>query len=136
MSQWDPYNVFLMHTKLTDDGLKTNLVTDPGFEEQSGPAPSPPWQFDGRGGIDKTNLGHSGTSNAYLRDSIGQHALQQNVAVRPYHRYRLSAWIRTAENNRETMLGVRTLRGTVLAEKAAWSAPGVHESQCRGGERA
>ncbi|GAA1603190.1 hypothetical protein GCM10009789_66500 [Kribbella sancticallisti] len=123
MSQWDPYNVFLMHTKLTDDGVPTNLVTDPGFEEQTGTAPSPPWQLNGRGGIDKTNLGHSGANNAYLRDSIGQHQVQQNVAVRPYHRYRLSAWIRTAENNRETMIGVRTLRGKVLAEKTGGAHP-------------
>ena len=123
MSQWDPYNVFLMHTKLSDDGLKTNLVTDPGFEGQAGPAPSPPWQLNGRGGIDKTNLGHSGANNAFLRDSVGQHQLQQNVAVRPYHRYRLSAWVRTAENNTETMLGVRTLRGKVLAEKTGGAHP-------------
>jgi hypothetical protein len=124
MSQWDPYNVFLMHTKLTADGLKTNLVTDPGFEGQSGPTPSAPWQLSGRGGIDKTNLGHSGQNNAYLRDSIGLHLIQQNVAVRPYHRYRLSAWIRTAANNSETMLGVRTLRGQAVAERQSGAHPG------------
>ena len=123
MSQWDPYNVFLMHTKLTDDGLKTNLVTDPGFEEQTGASPSPPWQLNGRGGIDMTNLGHTGANNAFLRDSIGLHALQQNVAVRPHHRYRLSAWIRTADNNTETMLGVRTLRGKTIAERPGGPHP-------------
>ena len=117
MSQWDPYNVFLMHTKLTDDGSATNLVTDPGFEAQTGATPTAPWQLSGRGGIDRTNLGHSGQNNAYLRDSIGAHQLQQNVAVRPHHRYRLSAWIRTADNNSETMLGVRTLRGQQIAER-------------------
>ena len=89
----------------------TNLVTDPGFEAQTGATPTAPWQLSGRGGIDRTNLGHSGQNNAYVRDSIGAHQLQQNVAVRPHHRYRLSAWIRTADNNSETMLGVRTLRG-------------------------
>jgi hypothetical protein len=124
MSQWDPYNVFLMHTKLSDDGPTTNLVTDPGFEDQPGSAPSAPWQLNGRGGVDKTNLGHSGKNNAFLRDSIGLHQLQQNVAVRPYHRYRLSAWVRTADNNTETMLGVRSLRGKTLAERKSGAFPG------------
>ncbi|WP_433164550.1 DUF4185 domain-containing protein [Kribbella sp. CA-247076] len=117
MSQWDPYNVYLMHTKLTDDGQVTNLVTDPGFEEQTGSTPAPPWQLNGRGGIDAANLGHSGARNAFVRDSIGTHQVQQSVAVRPHHRYRLSAWMRTAENNRETMIGVRTLRGKEIAQK-------------------
>ncbi|MGW1340946.1 DUF4185 domain-containing protein [Kribbella sp. NPDC002412] len=123
MSQWDPYNVFLMRTKLTDDGQVTNLVTDPGFEDQTGSTPTSPWQLNGRGGIDRTNLGHSGANNAYVRDSIGTHQLQQNVAVRPHHRYRLSAWMRTAENNTETMLGVRTLRGTTIAQKTGGAHP-------------
>ena len=123
MSQWDPYNVFLMHTKLTDDGQVTNLVTDPGFEAQTGSTPTAPWQLSGRGGIDRTNLGHSGANNAYVRDSIGQHQLQQTVAVRPHHTYRLSAWMRTAENNSETMLGVRTLRGTTIAQETGGAHP-------------
>lgn len=123
MSQWDPYNVFLMHTKLTDDGQATNLVTDPGFEGQTGSTPTAPWQLNGRGGIDRSNLGHSGVNNAYVRDSVGSHQLQQNVAVRPHHRYRLSAWMRTAENNSETMLGVRTLRGTTIAQQTGGAHP-------------
>jgi hypothetical protein len=117
MAQWDPYNVFLMHTKLTDDGQVTNLVTDPGFEAQTGSTPSAPWQLSGTGGIDRTNLGHSGANNAFVRDSIGTHQVQQTVAVRPNHHYRLSAWIRTADNNSETMLGVRTLRGRTIAQQ-------------------
>ncbi|MEV5961543.1 DUF4185 domain-containing protein [Kribbella sp. NPDC051952] len=123
MAQWDPYNVFLMHTKLTDDGQVTNLVTDPGFEAQAGTTPTAPWQLSGRGGIDRTNLGHSGANNAYVRDSIGAHQLQQTVAVRPNHRYRLSAWIRTADNNSETMLGVRTLRGRTIAQQTGGAHP-------------
>ncbi|NIK55110.1 DUF4185 domain-containing protein [Kribbella shirazensis] len=123
MSQWDPYNVFLMRTKLTDDGQVTNLVTDPGFEAQTTGTPTAPWQLSGTGGIDRTNLGHSGTNNAFVRGSIGTHQLQQTVAVRPYHRYRLSAWIRTAENNNETMLGVRTLRGRTIAQQSGGAHP-------------
>ena len=124
MSQWDPYNVFLMHTKLTDDGQPTNLVTDPGFEDQAGSTPTAPWQLNGRGGIDRANLGHSGANNAYVRDSVGTHQVQQNVAVRPNHRYRLSAWMRTADNNTETMVGVRTLRGETIAQKTG----GAHKN--------
>jgi D-arabinan endo alpha-(1,5)-arabinofuranosidase len=119
--------VFLMHTKLTKNGAKTNLVTDPGFEEQTGATPTAPWQLGGRGGIDRTNLGHSGQNNAYVRDSIGTHQLQQNVAVRPHHRYRLSAWIRTADNNSETMLGVRTLRGRTVTERGSGAHPAYLE---------
>ncbi|MGZ0149467.1 DUF4185 domain-containing protein [Kribbella sp. WER1] len=123
MAQWDPYNVFLMHTKLTDDAKPTNLVSDPGFEAQTSGTPSAPWQLSGTGGIDRSNLAHSGTNNAYVRDSIGTHQLQQTVAVRPNHRYRLSAWVRTAENNSETMLGVRTLRGRTIAQQTGGAHP-------------
>ncbi|MGW7682553.1 DUF4185 domain-containing protein [Kribbella sp. NPDC054772] len=123
MAQWDPYNVFLMHTKLTDDAQPANLISDPGFEAQTSGTPSAPWQLSGTGGIDRTNLGHSGTNNAFVRDSIGTHQLQQTVAVRPGHRYRLSAWIRTADNTSETMLGVRTLRGQTIAQQSGGAHP-------------
>lgn len=123
MSQWDPYNVYLMRTKLTDDGPKTNLVSDPGFEAQTAATLSPPWQLSGTGGIDKTDLAHTGKNNAYLRGSLGSHQIQQNVAVRPHHRYRLSAWVRTADNNTETSLGIRTLRGKPLAQKTGGAHP-------------
>jgi hypothetical protein len=125
MSQWDPYNVFLMHTKVADDGKATNLVSDPGFEDQLGSTVSAPWQLSGYGGIDRdAGLAHNGENNAFVRASIGPHELQQSLAVRPHHRYRLSAWVRTAENNAETALGVRTLRGQVLAERKATALPG------------
>jgi Domain of unknown function (DUF4185) len=125
MSQWDPYNVFLMHTKLTDDGRATNLVSDPGFEDQAASNVSAPWQLSGHGGVDRdAGLAHEGQNNAFVRGSIGRHELQQNVAVRPHHRYRLSAWVRTAENNTETALGVRTLRGQMLAERKVTALPG------------
>ncbi|WP_406049264.1 hypothetical protein [Kribbella sp. NBC_00889] len=92
--------------------------------DRSGPrACRPPWQLSGRGGIDRTNLGHSGANNAYVRDSIGAHQLQQTVAVRPHHTYRLSAWMRTAENNSETMLGLRTLRGKTIAQETGGAHP-------------
>jgi hypothetical protein len=42
----------------------------------------------------------------------------------PITRYRLSAWVRTADNNTETMLGVRTLRGKTLAERKSGAFPG------------
>lgn len=112
-----------MHTKLTNDGQVTNLVTDPGFEAQTGSTPSAPWQLSGTGGIDRTDLGHTGANNAFVRDSIGIQQIQQTVAVRPNHRYRLSAWIRTADNNSETMLGVRTLRGRTIAQQTGGAHP-------------
>ncbi|HWD79304.1 MAG TPA: DUF4185 domain-containing protein [Kribbella sp.] len=123
MSQWDPYNVFLMHTTLSEDAQPTNLVTDPGFEAQTSGTPSAPWQLSGSGGIDRSNLGHGGTNNAFVRDSIGIHQLQQTVAVRPGHRYRLAAWIRTAENNSETVVGIRTLPGQTVAQQTGGAHP-------------
>jgi hypothetical protein len=40
-----------------------------------------------------------------------------------YHRYRLSACVRTAENNSETVLGVRGLRGRTIAERVGGAHP-------------
>lgn len=118
MSQWDPYNVFLMHTRLSSDDQNTNLVSDPGFEGQPGTTVSAPWQLSGRGGIDR-NIGqaHSGANNGFVRESNGWHQLQQNVAIRPHHRYRLSAWIRTSNPTTKGVLGVRTPQGKVLAQR-------------------
>lgn len=117
MSQWDPYNVYLLRTRLTRDPAGVNVVGDPGFEEQGSGSVSTPWLLSGRGGIDRGTLAHTGRNNAWVRESNGWHTVYQTVAVRPNHRYRLSAWIRTADNSTVNALGIRNLDARILAQR-------------------
>jgi hypothetical protein len=119
MSQWAPYNVFLMHTRLTVDGAAANLLGDPGLEEQATGSVASPWQLSsGTGGVDR-GLGnaHSGANNGWLRSNTGWNDLHQTLALQPNRRYRLSGWIRTSGNNTAGYFGVRTTSGTVIAEQ-------------------
>lgn len=114
MSQWDPYNVFLMRTKLSLTGTPANLASDPGFEEQPSGSVSAPWEVTGRGSIDRdATQAHGGTKSGIARGANGWQELHQNIAVRPNSHYKLTGWLKT--NGTEAVLGARTLRGNTLA---------------------
>ncbi|MEW2384019.1 DUF4185 domain-containing protein [Micromonospora sp. NPDC047707] len=114
MSQWDPYNVYLMRTRLGGG----NLVADPGFELQGGPGIGAPWRLGGTGGVDRgLGLAHSGGNNAWLRAAGGWHHVFQDVSVQPGRRYRLTGWLRTSGNATAGYFGVRTTTGRIVAER-------------------
>ncbi len=123
MSQWAPYNVFLMRTDLRQ--LGANTVSDPGFEEQPGSSVSAPWKVSGAGGVDRgAGYAHSGANNAWLRNTDGWNDVHQRVAVRPHHTYRLTGWVRTSASNTDGYFGVRATDGTVIEETTFASLPG------------
>ncbi len=115
MSQWTPYNVFLMRSTLTSDTAGNNVVSDAGFEDQLSAAASAPWFVEGNGGIDR-NVGfaRSGANNGFVRNASGWNAMKQHVVVQPYTDYTLSGWVRTASNNTEGYFGARAPNGGVI----------------------
>ena len=113
MSQWGPYNVFLMRTTLDRAVDTANLIGDPGFEEQPDRQVRVPWFACGQGGIDRDGQqSYAGKNNGYVRAAQGWNALTQAVVVRPNRRHRLTAWVRTsARDVPDGALGVRGRSG-------------------------
>lgn len=123
MSQWVPYNVYLMRATLSGTA-NDNVVSDGGFEEQPGSAVSAPWGTIGTTGIDRNGLSRSGAANAWLRSTSGYNDVYQTVAVQPGSRYRLVAWVRTSANPPNGYVGARQTDGTVITERRFGALPG------------
>jgi hypothetical protein len=129
MSQWGPYNSYLMKATLNSDMLGDNIVTEPGFESQAETPVMAPWYAEGTGGIDR-NLGNArtGQDNGYIRSSSGWNALKQRVVVKPNTSYTLKGWVRTSANNTEGYFGVRVPNdGPVISENRFSSLPSYTE---------
>ncbi|MCC3375383.1 DUF4185 domain-containing protein [Cohnella sp. REN36] len=118
MSQWTPYNTFLMKTTLSADASGGNLLSEPGFETQEATPVMAPWYVEGNGGIDRSNGGaRSGQNNGFVRYNSGWNALKQRVVVQPNTDYTLKGWVRTSANNTDGYFGARSPgNGPVLGE--------------------
>lgn len=123
MSQWGPYNVYLMKTTLEPSSDPANLLSEPGFEGQID-GETAPWAPNGNGGIDRgTGNAHSGANNGWVRTSSdGFQDLHQGVVVVPNTDYRLTAWVRTSESNAEGYFGVRLPGGGPVVEEQPFGA--------------
>jgi hypothetical protein len=118
VSQWDPYNVYLLRVSLDASGtiVRPNLVADPGFERQPSSTASSPWSCLGNCGVDSQIWGFSGDRNGFVRYNSGWHDIHQSVAVQPNTNYVLTAWLRTSSNNDNGFVGVRVPGGSPIAE--------------------
>ncbi|MEV4619986.1 DUF4185 domain-containing protein [Asanoa sp. NPDC049573] len=120
MSQWNPYNVYLMKLSVNTAGqiVKANLVGDPSFERgalnDSGTAGS--WACTGNCGIDNARWGYSGDRNAFARYNNGWHDVHQTVPVAANTSYQLSGFLRTSPNSDNGFFGVRTTANAVIGE--------------------
>ncbi|ACQ79887.1 carbohydrate-binding protein [Beutenbergia cavernae DSM 12333] len=119
LSQWDPYNVFLIRVGLTADGQisRANLLADPSFERQPSTATSDPWVCSGNCGTDNNHTwAFAGGKNGFVRNDSGWNSLHQTVRVEPNTDYRFSAWLRTSPNNDAGYVGVRGSNFQVISE--------------------
>lgn len=118
MSQWVPYNVFLMHSTLEIGEPARNLVADPSFESQESGAIASPWILEsGKGGLDRNHaFSRGGANNVFLRNDAGWNGIKQNVPVAPNTEYELTGFLRTSQNNNAGYFGVRAPDGTILKE--------------------
>ncbi len=120
LSEWGPYNVYLMHAVLTPG--HGNLVSDPSFE-RGGSA----WSCTGACGTDK-GIGndYSGANNGWVRHDAGWNDVHQTVSVTPHTTYHLAGWLRTSDNSDNGFFGVRGTDGTVLKEDHYTNLYGWH----------
>jgi|GEM_PF-111301 len=118
MSQWVPYNVFLMHSTLDIGDPTENLLDDPSFEYQTSATISSPWILEsGNGGIDRNlNTSRGGKNNVWLRNTSGWNAIKQSVPVSPNTEYKLIGFVRTSQNNADGYFGVRGSAGNIIKE--------------------
>ncbi|ASW53786.1 DUF4185 domain-containing protein [Plantactinospora sp. KBS50] len=117
MSQWDPYNVYLMKVRIDSSGtiVRPNLVTDPSFERgllTGGGG----WACNGHCGIDNAYWGYSGDRNAFARYNQGWQDVHRTVSVSADTNYRLTGFLRTSANSDNGFFGVRTTGGAVIGE--------------------
>ncbi|WP_372633075.1 DUF4185 domain-containing protein [Cohnella sp.] len=118
MSEWGPYNTFLMKADLSPDAFGANMISEPGFETQAATTHMAPWYLQGHGGIDRgLGFARTGQNNGFVRYNSGWNALKQSVAVQPYTNYTLKGWIRTSANNDSGYFGARgPLNGPIRNE--------------------
>lgn len=119
MSQWDPYNVYLMKVQLNTSAqiVKPNLVGDPSFERSAlSSGTGGTWACSGNCGIDSAHWSYSGDNNAYARYNAGWQDVHQTVPVAANTSYRLTGWVRTSSNSDNGFSGVRDTAGAVISE--------------------
>ncbi|MDQ0059487.1 DUF4185 domain-containing protein [Paenibacillus harenae] len=117
ISEWGPYNVFLMHAKLDIGTPMHNLVADPSFEKQASETIASPWTLEaGKGGIDHATLSRAGSNNVWLRNTAGWNAITQVVDVEANTEYMLTGFVKTSQNNNAGYFGVRDSAGGILKE--------------------
>ncbi|KRA25343.1 carbohydrate-binding protein [Microbacterium sp. Root61] len=121
MSQWSPYNVYLMQMQIDTEGniVNPNLVSDPSFERTTelGDGTNGTWGCTPNCGVDVAPASaFSGDHNAFVRNDNGWRNIWQDVAVEPGVDYRLTGYVRTSINSDAGFFGARTLDGTVIGE--------------------
>jgi len=120
LSQWNPYNVFLMAVTIDTAGLltKPNQVGDPSFERGAmNNGLNGTWACSPNCGIDNTPAGgYSGDRNGFTRYNTGWRNVWQQMAVQPNTNYRMTGWVRTSANSDNAYMGARTTSGVVINE--------------------
>jgi hypothetical protein len=120
LSQWNPYNVYLMRVSIDANGIvtKPNLLGDPSFERAAmGSGTGGFWACSPNCGIDTAAAGgYSGDRNAYTRYNSGWRNVWQRVTVQANTTYVLSGYLRTSLNSDNGFMGARTTAGSILSE--------------------
>lgn len=112
LSQWEPYNVYLLRAELDDNGtvVNPNLIQDPGFERAADGSMPAPWACTGNCGIDINHAwAHGGTKQGWMRSNVGWIDVHQDVAVEPNTTYTFTGFVVTGGTPAEGSLGVREL---------------------------
>jgi serine/threonine protein kinase len=111
----------------------SQMILDPGFEEQHDNEISSPWATEGGAdfGIDRaTNNRHSGLNNAWIRTRKKIWSeIHQDVLLKSHSSYSLSVWLRDSGTFTEGKLGVRDGNGKILSELSFSKLPAYTQLQ-------
>ncbi|GAA2335763.1 DUF4185 domain-containing protein [Dactylosporangium salmoneum] len=120
MSQWDPYNVYLMKVQINAAGqiVNPNLMGDPSFERGAlnSTGTGGFWACNGNCGIDNAHWGYSGDRNGFARYNHGWQDVHQTVPVTANTNYQLTGWLRTSPNSDNGFFGARGTDNAVISE--------------------
>ncbi|WP_344074764.1 DUF4185 domain-containing protein [Microbacterium ginsengiterrae] len=108
LSQWDPYNVFLIRVQLDEEGglVNPNLLRDPSFERNA--TMTAPWGCNGNCGIDTNHAwSYAGSRQAWMRGTTGALDVHQPVDVSPNTDYVFSGFVVTGGVDAQGFFGVR-----------------------------
>ncbi|KRC61807.1 carbohydrate-binding protein [Agromyces sp. Root81] len=130
LSQWEPYNVYLMRAEIDETGavVNPNLIEDPGFERAVDGAMPAPWACTGNCGIDVNHAwANGGTKQGWMRHNAGWIDIHQDVAVEPNTTYTFTGFVVTGGAPAPGSIGVRELGagGSTLAE-ASFESVGAY----------
>lgn len=121
MSQWDPYNVYLMRLQIDKQGriVNPNLVQDASFEraDAMGDGAGGTWACAPNCGVDLAPASSfTGANNAFVRFNEGWRDIWQEVTVEPHATYQLTGFVRTSTNSDLGFFGARTIDRVPISE--------------------
>lgn len=116
MSQWDPYNVYLMRLQIDTEGqiVNPNLILDPSFERQFSGSATEPWECQGECLLEDSMWGFMGDKNLLLTGGGQPSIVSQPVLVSPEGEYTLRVWTQGDEGISRGVIGVKNKSGKVL----------------------
>ncbi|WP_265447309.1 sialidase family protein [Flexivirga meconopsidis] len=102
-----------------------NLLSDPGFEQQTSASLGGAWHCVGNCGADLAKgWAHGGSNNAFARYNSGWNSVYQTVTVTPNTTYALTGWLRTSTNSTEGYIGARVPGGGPVRNEDRFAAVG------------
>jgi hypothetical protein len=130
LSQWDPYNVYLMRAEIDESGavVNPNLIEDPGFERAVDGTMPAPWACTGNCGIDINHAwAHGGSKQGWMRHNTGWIDIHQDVAVEPNTTYTFTGFVVTGGTPAQGSIGVRELgAGSATIGETTFEAVGAY----------
>ncbi|WP_022893523.1 DUF4185 domain-containing protein [Agromyces subbeticus] len=130
LSQWDPYNVYLVRAEIDETGtvVNPNLIADPGFERAVDTAMPAPWACTGNCGVDINHAwAHGGSKQGWMRHNAGWIDVHQDVAVEPNTTYTFTGFVVTGGTPAPGSLGVRELgSGSATLAEASFEEVGAY----------
>ena len=103
----------------------SNVLSDPGFEQQASASLGGAWHCVGNCGADiNKGWAHSGANNGFVRYNSGWNSIYQTVTVTPNTTYVLTGWLQTSSNSTEGYIGARVPGGGAIRDETRFAAVG------------
>lgn len=108
LSQWDPYNIFLIRVQVDEEGnvINPNLIQNSSFERYA--SMQAPFACNGNCGIDTNHTwAYAGSRQAWMRNNTGNIDVHQQVEVEPNTDYVFTGYVVTGGTPAPGEFGIR-----------------------------